>query len=269
MSLGSRAAICLGGVCGLSGLLAQGGRLSDLLDVFTHFAPLYLVGSILSLLVLVANRSRRWMLILSVGGVLCSLLLLSPEFFRSEPSSGTGVLGEKLKVVQFNLNGDDRWNARLLAWLADEDPDIIVLDDLDPKLRNAIGHRFPSRHIVCSDRCRVALISKAQPTQSDAFLRGRYGLTPAIALAHFGDGKNSFVVAGTRLARPYVKGPDSMSTFTGVQDENARRLKRILKTYPQQSMILVGDFNSTPWSFNFQRDEAQRGMKRRTRFLFT
>ncbi len=269
MNWGTRTATCLAGVCGLAALFAQGGRFSDFFDVFTHFAPLYLVGSIAALVVLVVRRSPFWTLFLGLAAALSSLLLMSPEFIKIKPPAAAEPLGEELKVVQFNLNGDERWNSRVVAWLAKEDPDVIVLDDLSPNLRNAISQKFPGRHLVCPHRCSVALISKVRPTHTDTFLGGRYGLTPAIALARFGDGKNSFVVVGTHLAKPYVKGPDSMSTYTGVQDENTRRLRGFLKAYPQQSLILVGDFNSTPWSFNFQREEAQLGLDRRTRFVFT
>ena len=269
MNLGSRAATCLAGACGLAALIAQGGRFSDFFDVFAHFAPLYFVGSIAALVVLAVRCSPRWTLFLGLAATLSSLLLMSPEFIKIKPSATVPPLGEELKVVQFNLYGDDRWNSRIVAWLAEENPDVIVLDDLSPNLRKAISQEFPGRHFVCTEHCSVALISKVRPTHTDTFLGGRYGLTPAIALASFSDGKSRFVVVGTHLAKPYVKGPDSMSTYTGVQDENTRRLRGLLKAYPQQSLVLVGDFNSTPWSFNFQREEAQLGLDRRTRFMFT
>lgn len=269
MGPGRRAAIWVAGACGLAALVAQGGRFSDFLDLFTHLAPLYLAGSILVVALALTPRSPRRLLILGGAATLSSLLLIAPELLGNPPLLAMTTRSERLKIVQFNLNSDDQWNSRVVAWLVEEDPDIIVLDDLGPNLQKVIFQRLPGRHFVCTDRCRVALISKTKSTHSETFLGERYGLTPAVALARFGDVQNGFVLVGTHLAKPYVKGPDSMSTYTGVQNENRRRLRRILRAHSQSSLILVGDFNSTPWSFNFRREEGQLGLVRRTRFLFT
>ena len=268
MSLRLRVAIWVGGVCGLAALVAQGGRFSDFLDLFTHFAPLYLAGSILVVGLALLRRSLRRLLVLGVAATLSSLLLMAAEFPRSRQATAS-TRSERLKIAQFNLSSDDQWNSSVVAWLAEADPDVVVLEDLGPNLRRAISQRLPGRHFVCTDHCGVALISKARPTSSKTYRGEHYGLTPPAALARFGGDRNGFLVVGTHLARPYAVGPDSMSTYTGVRTENMRRLRRIMKAYPQSGMILVGDFNSTPWSFTFQRDEAQLGLERRTRLLFT
>lgn len=272
MSWWSRVAIGFGGVCGAAALLAQGGRSNAYLDLFTHLAPLYLAGSLLVLGLAFfrwARSGRGWLLVLGGVAALSSLVLMAPEFSRSDPTPAVPTLGEKLKIIQFNLRNNDQWNDRIADWLADEDPDIIVLDDLGEDLRKSISKRLPRRHFVCTERCEVSLISKEMPVSSSAHMGELYGLTPATVLAHFRHGEDTFAVAGTHLARPYLRGPDSLSTYTSVQDENIRRLRRILGAYPQNSLILVGDFNSTPWSFRFRREEAQLRLDRRTRFLFT
>lgn len=272
MGLAFRAATWLGGGCSLAALMAHGGRFSDFLDLFTHFAPLYLGGAVVVGVMALGRRSRherRRLIVLSSVAAFSSLLLMAPEVLRARPSSATAGPGETLKIVQFNLDNDDRWNRRIVAWLAREDPDIIVLDDMSPALRNDISKTLVGRNFTCTEDCRVALISKARPAYSEGFFGGRYGLTPATALARFGEGEDSFVVAGTHLAKPFFKGADSRTTQAIVQIENARRLRTILKAYRQSNIILVGDFNSTPWSFTHRREEEKLGLERRTRFLFS
>ena len=42
-----------------------------------------------------------------------------------------------------------------------------------------------------------------------------------------------------------------------------------LDQFDRNSLIVAGDFNSTPWSFSLRRQDAWFGLKRRTRALFT
>ena len=47
------------------------------------------------------------------------------------------------------------------------------------------------------------------------------------------------------------------------------RLQELMKGRPREHVILVGDFNSTPWSFARRREETALGLERRTRILPT
>lgn len=51
--------------------------------------------------------------------------------------------------------------------------------------------------------------------------------------------------------------------------ENSARLLQLMKDQPRERAILVGDFNSTPWSFARRREDAALGMERRTHALPT
>ena len=42
-----------------------------------------------------------------------------------------------------------------------------------------------------------------------------------------------------------------------------------MDAFDRKSLIVAGDFNSTPWSFSLRRQDAQFGLERRTRALFT
>jgi endonuclease/exonuclease/phosphatase (EEP) superfamily protein YafD len=42
-----------------------------------------------------------------------------------------------------------------------------------------------------------------------------------------------------------------------------------MDAFDRKSLIVAGDFNSTPWSFSLRRQDAEFGLERRTRALFT
>jgi len=43
----------------------------------------------------------------------------------------------------------------------------------------------------------------------------------------------------------------------------------MVSEHSKDRLIIVGDFNSTPWSFGRRRDDARLGVLRRTRNLFS
>lgn len=271
MQLLSSAAIGLGAVSIVGAVVAQAGRFYSPPDILAHFAPVYLVGSGVALVgsMLTRRRSSRvLLLLLGIGGILASGALIVPGLVGVQMQKESEA-SRTIKIVQFNLNGDRLWDDRIVRWIISEDPDVVVLQDLDPVLHALISRRISDRHIFCSKDCKVALISKGMPNESDSFGGGAYGLTPATIVVDFGAGSGHFTMAGTHIARPGSRGASSPTASVWVQEENMRRLRRILKDYDQNTLILVGDFNSTPWSFARRRDEAGVNLMRRTDLVFT
>ncbi len=263
----------LAGLLVLAALLAQGGRVSSALDVLTSFAAVYLAGGAAVLIVGAVNRRwrERWVLTLLGGvAVIAAAALMTPEFLAARASvAGVAGAGERLKIAQLNLKSDEAWNGRVVDWLIEEDPDVVVLEDLGPNLRAVIKRRLAGRHLTCAQDCNVALLSKTAPLRSEGLQGGSYGLTPRTLLAEFASDHGTFEVVGAHLARPHLKGPNSPRTSVYIQAEQSRQLRGILSSADKDSLILAGDFNSTPWSFARQREDRALGLERRTRFLFS
>ncbi|WP_309644580.1 endonuclease/exonuclease/phosphatase family protein [Phenylobacterium sp.] len=261
----------LGAVCALAAILAQGGRWSGLLDVLTHFAPIWLAGSVLLLVMALVTpaRTRGGRLAMLGGlGVLSTLWLVTPELLRSPSAPAPADATRRLKVIQFNAEPRPARFDTMARWLADQDPDILVLEDSTAQLRALIQRRMP-RRMTCSPGCQVAILSRARPVDVATMGGGRWGLDPHTIVATFAPADGGYVVVGSHYGRPGAVARKSMTAKTFVQAENSRRLHRMAAPLPRARLIVVGDFNSTPWSFALRRDDAALGIERRTQALYS
>lgn len=65
-----------------------------------------------------------------MGGVavIAAAALMAPEFRAARAYvTGSAIVGERLKIVRLNLKSDEAWNGRIVDWLIQEDPDVVVL----------------------------------------------------------------------------------------------------------------------------------------------
>lgn len=242
----------------IAAALAQGGRFSARLDLFTHFAPVYAAAAAASLvLALAAPRSMKLVLaLIAVAGMAAAFSLMVPEVLggRSEPMASAGSRGE-LKIVQFNAWGGHRDVSAAHRWLSAQDADIIVLQEAG-KLRDLlIGAGYKASCMSCG----AIVLTRAEPVRTfpPKELRTRYHYLSTSVLS---DEAGEFTVVGVHRFWP---------TRFGKAASQTRDLVQLLERYPKNRMILAGDFNSTPWSFARRREDNGFGLIRRTRALFT
>lgn len=240
-------------------MLALGGRFSERLDVLTHFAPVYLAAGAVVLVAAIFAERRVVIAALGAVAVAASLALMAPELLRRQSAPTPAGAAGQIKVIQFNAGpASDRLEARL-AWLAKEDPDILVVEDSLPVFQTALTYRL-RRHMACGRTCEVAIFTRQRPVRIESPRRGRHGLGPAVAVAHVDHPAGTFPVVGTHYEWPiYLRN----------HRENGARLLQIVQPLAKERLILAGDFNSTPWSFARRREDAALGIERRTHALPT
>ncbi|MDO9338051.1 MAG: endonuclease/exonuclease/phosphatase family protein [Caulobacter sp.] len=252
----------LAGGAALAAALAQGGRVSDRLDVLTHFAPIWLSLGIAGLIVWVIGGGRSLLRLTPIAAavaVLGSGALMLPELTRAKGEPAPAA-GESLKLVQFNLwedNSDPEASAR---WVLDEDPDIITIVEgyeITGGVARMLRARYPYA-VTCADPqpCSTMILSKRPPIW-------KHGLSTAVspamlsaARARFAGAKGPFEVIAIHYTWPIPAGP---------QQQQGKRLLKVLQTVDRDNAIIGGDFNSTPWSFSLRRQDDAFGMERRTR----
>lgn len=240
-------------------ILAQGGRWSGLLDIFTHFAPLYLVAGIGLLIGAIFLRPGRRRLALSGLGAcaaVSAMALILPEYIRpTSPPAQAGLPGQ-IKVIQFNANGMPEGAEVAIGWIARENPDVVVVVQGSPRLLRGIREHVPLQ-LVCGLSCEVAILARARTSQAFNAPPG----TPAnLALYDYRDPRGGFTVIGVHHTWP---------TDLGLHQRNSEDLAVAAQRHRRDRLIVVGDFNSTPWSFSRAREEAALGLERRTRGVFT
>ena len=249
----------LGAVSAAAAIIAQGGRFSAHLDVLTHFAPVYLAGGAVTLVAAIFAHRRLLPALLGAAAVIASLALMLPEFLRAQTAAIAPGAPGQIKLIQFNVARDSQGLEQRLAWLAAEDPDILVVEDSRAIFQTAVTQRL-GRQMACGKTCEVAIFTRTPAARIEAPRRGRKGLGPAITIAHLAGPQGDFPVVGVHYGWP---------TDVEGHAENSARLLQLMKDQPRERAILVGDFNSTPWSFSRRREDAALGMERRTHALPT
>ncbi|HZZ69885.1 MAG TPA: endonuclease/exonuclease/phosphatase family protein, partial [Phenylobacterium sp.] len=249
------AAIALG--CAVAALAAHGGRVSIKLDVLTHFAPIYLLGGLLAVVVglFLGRPGLAWVAAPGAVAVLASVALMAPEFLASAAPNATGG-GSRLTIVQFNAWGGNPKADAAVAWILAQHPDIVVLEE-----GSRIGGRLVTEggfHASC--RGCLAVIYSKLPLVADNSLRHGQTVKPQVSWATYADAAGDFTVFGVH--RPWP------TKFVRDREETAT-LNAMVAARPRDRSIVVGDFNSTPWSFARRREDKALGLIRRTRGLFS
>lgn len=235
------------------------GRNSLFWDILTHFAPIWLAGALAALLGGLLFRGRFRMIVVGLGvtGVMAAGALIAPEFLRrGGPRAGASAPGQ-VKVIQFNVWAHGKDVEPVVRWLAEQDPDIAILEETTPRIRSRL--KAEGRWHMSCDRREVVVLSKAAPVDTSlAVPRGRSD--GPICRAAFRDQRGQFSVLGVHYAWP---------TDHEDQQRHEARLAAALRAYPSDRNIVAGDLNSTPWSFARRRWDAEFELPRRTRALFT
>ncbi|WP_176695930.1 endonuclease/exonuclease/phosphatase family protein [Phenylobacterium immobile] len=242
--LGLLSAPCL--LAAAAALLGQLGRWSLAWDVLNHFAPIWLAGSLagVALGLMVHGRARWLVCAFCLAGATASASTIAPEYLRDTGRTApTGVQG--LKIVQFNGWFGNPQVRRVLAFLREEDPDIVVLQEVSPPVRAAL-RRQRNWAMSCPD-CEVVILTKQRP-----FAVARIGTATRVRL-HGADG--DFTMIGVHNAWP--TDADQVIQET--------RLASLLAEETAATTIVAGDFNSTPWSFARRRWDHVFGLLRRDR----
>lgn len=243
--------------CALAAALAQLGRRSLAWDVLTHGAPIYLAGALLALAaaLMFHDRYRTLGLIASGVAVLAAGLLMAPEYLRATGPAAPPRSHETLKVIQFNIWGGSGGVDRAVAWVAAQNPDVVVVEETNRSVRDSLLKT--GLHLAIA-RSNVVIFSRERPQAPIVPPPGND--TPMMLVgAVFQHAGQPFTVLGVHYPWP---------TELERLAESAQLIKAV-RNYPADSTILCGDFNSTPWSFTRQREDRAFGLIRRTRGLFT
>ena len=247
-------------------ILCLGGAVSDRLDVLTHFAPLYLVGGIVALLICLAcgpPLGRPTLACALIAIVVCGLIV-APDALAWRPASRPRPGETPLKLIQFNLWEHNIDPAGTVRWIEDQDADIVVVEEAQNaggRVASALAGRYPFSTSCDPPRpCSTMILSKVRPEASGGLLSPGMASRLAGAWASFGKGAARFTVVGAHHGWPIP---------AGVQQGQSRRLAKVLDGFERPSLIVAGDFNSTPWSFAMRRQDARFGLQRRTHAMPT
>lgn len=246
-------------MCAGAAVAAHMGRTSLRFDILAHFAPVWLAGGLLALIGAFVFRGYARALIVGMGlvAVLAAGSLIAPEFLRDTGPKARADAPDQLKLVQMNVwsrNGD---LDGALDWALSTDADIVILEETTPALREQVAARG-GWHVTCR-ACEVMILSRRPPIRSETVrLRGPH--PGPLTRTLFRDARGTYAVIGVHFAWP---------TDSSDQQAQEAGLARVIAMAARERTLVAGDFNSTPWSFSRRRWDAEFGLIRRDRALFS
>ena len=263
LSLLVRGTALMLGLVGLGMSIAcLGGYWSDRLDAFTHAAPLWLmmgVGAV-ALGGIFARNGERWVMVgLGAATLLACSVLMLPELWASWRFKPATPAASDLKIVQFNVWHDNQTPEKSLAWILDQNADVVIVEEgagQSWSTIKALRAAYPFASCDKVSRCETWIFSRKKmlarggiPTEKP-YLSG--------AWATLADAKGPFTVTGVHYTWPVPP---------GLQQAQSRKLVKLVSGFDRKSAIVTGDFNSTPWSFTLKRQDKALGLRRWTRAI--
>ncbi len=251
-------ALMLGLVGSALALASVGGAISPKLDALTHITPLWLTMGVCAVLLggLFARGAERWVMVaLGVVAISASGVLMLPELRQAWRFKPEAPAPGDLKVIQFNAWHENYAPEQSLKWLLAQNADVIVMAEgggsawaINKGLRTA----YP--FVSCkSGRCEPWIFSRKKVIASGAVQKGLPG-----AWATIEDSAGPFTVLGAHYVWPVP---------AGRQQAQSAMLVKAASGFDRRTLIVTGDFNSTPWSFTLRRQDKALGLNRWTRAL--
>ena len=167
-------------------------------------------------------------------------------------------------MVELNVWSRNIDVPRTVRWLAAQNADVLVLEEIIDRSEGVpqmLSAAYPYR-TACDPEapCTTLILSRTMPVAGGSYPAPDGGGLHSAAWATFGVGASAFTVVGNHALWPTSK--DDQQSQTAL-------LASRLGAFDRKSLIVAGDFNSTPWSFSLRRQDALFGLERRTRALFT
>jgi endonuclease/exonuclease/phosphatase (EEP) superfamily protein YafD len=222
------------------------------LDVANHFRPLLTVVSLVAILAAwLTWRRKAWLTALFAAGPVLTLFLW-PSLDAALRGRGE-IAGDRLAVVSFNLLGDNDSRA-ILSWLAATQPDVIAFQEVSSPWR---------QRILSSGLAGMSRIVSAP------------GDVEVLSLRPIRDGKEFSAPPRRSVAMGIVELSGrsicvvSIHPNTAITEKlwRARNLDLETASYwllaqcpADAERIVMGDWNTTPWSGHFRRFLKTNGL---------
>lgn len=239
---------------GVFSLLGHLGRFQRLLELTNHFRLQYLLGATFVLLIMLLWKNWRWSLI--AGGIVAlNAFYVMPWFFSPASPVLAAAGGQRLKILQSNVKYSNKQYATLIAYVKEEAPDIVSLQEVDQNWSENLGalqadypyFKFDAQATGSG----IALYSKIKlerVERLDLGLRWRPSIQADFKL-------------GNTLVHLLTIHPPTPTEAPNFRDRNIQfaAVERHLVSLSAPK-ILMGDFNDTVWSTYHAQMLAQTQM---------
>jgi len=259
--------------------IGEFGRFFPLLDIVNHFRPFTMVAAtiLLAMAVLAYKRPLRrqpaiWLILVTVA---IQGISLGPEIAQSALSHARATPhspdSDILRVATLNVWGRNNRQQAAADALVRLDPDVIVLQEvwrgLEPLLARLKKTHPHSSDCVAVSLCNVAILSKTPLENTKVYrpdFRGIDRWTVPLVRADLSVSKGRQAYDATLFAT-HLTWPNQVP----LQKTQMQQLANAVKNAELNKVVLIGDFNSTPWSYGLAYLEDLLTLHRATHALPT
>ncbi len=225
------------------------------LEMFTHFKLQYLLGSILFSSIYLYARKYLYSAILAVAIIVNTVFIL-PWYFAPAliPSESNIVATSKssIKLLHLNLLSSNTQHANVIEVISKENPNIIILQEVSFLWANKIQpllKTYPFHKIIArNDNFGIAVLSKIELNSIEIKDWGETGGLPGLLL-NLKINNTPIQLASLHPLPPLNK------IYYDQRNKSLDAVQKDISRYLIPS-ILVGDFNISMWSPNYQNLEA-------------
>jgi endonuclease/exonuclease/phosphatase (EEP) superfamily protein YafD len=221
-------------------------------DLPTQFTIQFLFAQALGLAYFLARRAR-WPLLLTLPFIAANLVPVSRYYMPAAPA--VAMAAPSLRVMTLNLWARNDRSDLVEKLVQAESPDVILLVEATPHwhdLLQQLRTRYPYAVPTVEDRNLPNMLLSRWPVKDARVVPlgswGRRVLVATICRSLTGDGATTCaLVFGLQADRP-----DSAAA-AAARDSHLSALAEFIARQPERRVIVMGDFNLTPWSPYFSK----------------
>jgi endonuclease/exonuclease/phosphatase (EEP) superfamily protein YafD len=249
-------AVAAGIVVFASTLLGLAGPVWWVFDLFSHFQLQYLLGITAVILVLLLVGRRYGMALFFALCAAINLYFILPYYLQVSGAQASGVSSRAFRTLSLNVSMGNEQYELVRQLVRGVNPDIVLLTEVSHAWTRALeelsadypyGTREPR-----GDNFGIALYSRLPLNRCEVIELGAAGAPSIIAELEV-EGKRVALVGTHPL-------PPISGQYTNFRNDQILAVSRHLRNTPGP-WILLGDLNTSPWSYWFRRLISETGMK--------
>ncbi len=244
-------------ILGIS-ILSYLGKFHLLFDLLSSFKHYYFLCSIVFLIVAMILKNKKIIFLCAF-----SIILNGIDVLKCIPNYTIKKEQSDLKIFHANVLTSNRNKSKIFEIIKKENPDIIGLQEVDSRWKNAIEKKLSSIYkyqliIPRSDNFGIALLSKIPFQQIKEY--------------HFENKKLPAIIADIQVENKIIHLvythtlPPVSSSFFENRNQHIERIGEYVNS--KNNCILFGDFNVTPWSTFFKKMEKESQLIHSTNRVF-
>jgi endonuclease/exonuclease/phosphatase (EEP) superfamily protein YafD len=251
----------LAAAAGLASILGCFGNLNWVLELCQHPRLQYCWILLLAVAINAIDHNKYvWLYALPLG---LNLALILPLFWGNIQPRNTRSNADSLKVLHVNLDRNNTQYDAAVQYIQQQSADIIFLQEVTPQWFDRIRTQLPNYRVILSqpqkDSQGVAMMLPPTPNPEIEIIQTQIVHLPEKSTRPIIETLIRWQNREVALLSLHTTRPRNHSTSAFQQQEfaAAAHWSQVQQTQFQRPVLIIGDFNTTPWSSRARQLQKQ------------